>query len=79
MIELDTPRALTQKERVRQMLETGQTTSGFLSSSLGAEYRKWISILKREVQSNGFTVSKRKLTNTNYFYKITPISQEKAA
>jgi len=69
MIELDTPRAMTQKERTRAMLEQGQTTRGFLRTSLAAEYRKWISIIRHELP-NGQTVQKRRITSTNYEYRI---------
>ena len=63
---------MTQRELCYKMLRLGRSTVEFLNSPLCAEYRKWISIVRKEVQDKGGYVEKTVVSEKprNYYYKL---------
>lgn len=66
---------MTQKELCLKMLYAGRSTVDFLNTRLCAEYRKWISIVRQELEGTGEYVDKIKISDKprNYYYKIKPV------
>lgn len=74
MIELDTTskHAMTQKELAYKMLRAGRSTVDFLNTRICAEYRKWISIIRQELEGTDEYVDKVLISKKpqNYYYVI---------
>lgn len=74
MNEVDTTSkyAMTQKELTYQMLRKGRSTIDFLNTRLCAEYRKWISLIRTELEGTNEYIEKTLIHKDprNYYYKI---------
>jgi hypothetical protein len=68
-LEINTLRAMTGKQRTFAMLKVGQTTRGFLRTTLSAEYRKYISLIRQKLAKR-WKIRVKRLSSTNYEYKI---------
>lgn len=62
---------MTQKEQVLTMLRQGpKTTHDFCGTHLSAEYRKWLSIIRKDVRKRGGKLTATRLNKSCWKYEL---------